>query len=88
MAIEKQKIILIAGVVLALLAIVMTKMYLDQHKQAVEEQKRKEIANKYINNLKGIEVANKNSLNWQDFIIRTPKRNELFEYLKKEEDKQ
>ena len=49
MAIEKQKIILIAGVVLALLAIVMTKMYLDQQKQAVEEQKRKEIANMQAN---------------------------------------
>lgn len=49
MAIEKQKIILIAGVVLALLAIVMTKMYLDQQKQAVEEQKRREIANMQAN---------------------------------------
>ena len=45
MAIEKQKLILIAGVVLALLAIVMTKMYLDQQKQALEEKKRREIAN-------------------------------------------
>ena len=49
MAIEKQKIILIAGIVLALLAIVMTKAYLDQQKQAVEEQKRKEIANMQAN---------------------------------------
>lgn len=49
MAIEKQKIILIAGIVLALLAIVMTKMYLDQQKQAVEEQKRREIANMQAN---------------------------------------
>lgn len=49
MAIEKQKIILIAGIVLALLAIVMTKMYLDQQKQAVEEQKKREIANMQAN---------------------------------------
>ena len=49
MAIEKQKIILIAGVVLALLAIVMTKMYLDQQKQVVQEEKRREIANMQAN---------------------------------------
>lgn len=45
MAIEKQKLILITGIVLAVLAIVMTKMYLDQQKQAVQEKARQAIAN-------------------------------------------
>lgn len=44
MAIEKQKIILIAGVVLALLAGAMTLMYLDQQKKIIQEEKRRELA--------------------------------------------
>ncbi len=45
MAIEKQKLILIGGVVLGIVAIVMTKMYLDQQKRVIQEEKKKEIAN-------------------------------------------
>ncbi|MEK7308256.1 MAG: Flp pilus assembly protein CpaB [Nitrospirota bacterium] len=44
MAIEKQKIILIAGAVLALLAGAMTLMYLDQQKKIIQEEKRRELA--------------------------------------------
>jgi pilus assembly protein CpaB len=49
MAIEKQKLILISGVVLGIVAIVMTKMYLDQQQQAVQEKARKAIANMQAN---------------------------------------
>jgi len=45
MAIEKQKLILITGVILGILAIVMTKMYLDQQQQAVQERAKAAIAN-------------------------------------------
>lgn len=45
MPIEKQKIILIAGVALGLVAIVMVKVYLDQQQQAAQEQAKKAIAN-------------------------------------------
>lgn len=49
MAIEKQKLILISGVVLGIVAIVMTKMYLDQQQQAVQEKAQKAIANMQAN---------------------------------------
>ena len=44
MAIEKQRIILISGIFLAILAIGMTKVYLDQQRQAVIERAKAEIA--------------------------------------------
>ncbi len=49
MAIEKQKLILISGIVLGVVAIFMTKMYLDQQKLAVQEEKKREIANMQAN---------------------------------------
>lgn len=49
MAIEKQKLILISGVVLGIVAIVMTKIYLDQQQQAVQEKAQKAIANMQAN---------------------------------------
>lgn len=49
MAIEKQKLILISGVVLGIVAIIMTKMYLDQQQQAVQEKAQKAIANMQAN---------------------------------------
>lgn len=49
MAIEKQKLILIGGVVLGIVAIMMTKMYLDQQKQAVQEKAKQAIANMQAN---------------------------------------
>lgn len=49
MAIEKQKLILISGIVLGIVAILMTKMYLDQQKLAVQEEKKREIANMQAN---------------------------------------
>ena len=45
MPIEKQKLILIAGVVLGIMAIVMVKVYLGQQQAAQEQAKRREIAN-------------------------------------------
>jgi pilus assembly protein CpaB len=44
MAIEKQKLILISGVVLGVVAILMTKMYLDQQKQEAQAQAKKTLA--------------------------------------------
>jgi len=44
MAIEKQKLILISGVVLGIVAIVMTKMYLDEQRQLAEAQAKKSLA--------------------------------------------
>lgn len=44
MAIEKQKIILISGIALGLVAIVMVKLYLDQQKQFAQEQAKRQIA--------------------------------------------
>ncbi len=49
MAIEKQKLILISGIVLGIAAIIMTKMYLDQQKLAVQEKAQKAIANMQAN---------------------------------------
>lgn len=49
MAVEKQKLILISGVVLGIAAIVMTKMYMDQQRQAVQEQAKKAFANMQAN---------------------------------------
>lgn len=49
MAIEKQKLILITGIVLGIMAIVMTKVYLDQQQQAVQERARAAIANMQSN---------------------------------------
>jgi pilus assembly protein CpaB len=49
MAIEKRQLILISGLVLGLAAVVTMKMYLDQQKQAVQEEKKKEIANLQAN---------------------------------------
>jgi len=45
MAIEKQKLILISGVVLGIVAILMTKMYLDQQRQEVEARAKKSLVN-------------------------------------------
>jgi pilus assembly protein CpaB len=45
MAIEKQKLILISGIILGVMAIVMTKMYLDQQQQAVQERAKAALAN-------------------------------------------
>jgi pilus assembly protein CpaB len=44
MAIEKQKLILISGIVLGVVAILMTKMYLDQQKQEAQAQAKKSLA--------------------------------------------
>jgi len=49
MAIEKQKLILISGIVLGILTIVMTKMYLDQQKQAEHERAKAAIASMQSN---------------------------------------
>jgi len=49
MAIEKQKLILISGIVLGIVAIVMTKMYLDQQQQAIQERAKKAIASMQAN---------------------------------------
>ncbi|MDD5130577.1 MAG: hypothetical protein PHS66_05975, partial [Candidatus Omnitrophica bacterium] len=49
MAIEKQKLILITGVILGIMAIVMTKVYLDQQQQAVQERAKAAIANMQSN---------------------------------------
>ena len=49
MAIEKQKLILIGGVVLGIAAIFMVKMTLDQQNQIAQAQKRREIANMQAN---------------------------------------
>lgn len=49
MAIEKQKLILISGIVLGIVAIFMTKMYLDQQKLAVQERAKQAIANMQAN---------------------------------------
>jgi pilus assembly protein CpaB len=56
MAIEKQKLILISGIVLGIMAIVMTKMYLDQQQQALQEKAKAAIAN-IQNNQAAILVA-------------------------------
>lgn len=45
MAIEKQKLILISGVVLGIMAIVMTKLYLDQQQQEIQAKAKAAIAN-------------------------------------------
>lgn len=45
MAIEKQKLILISGIVLGLVAIVMVKMYLDQQQMIIQEKAKKAVAN-------------------------------------------
>lgn len=45
--------------------------------------RRKEIADIYLKELRGVELpTNTQGRIWQDFIIRTSKRNELFSYLK------
>ena len=49
MPIERQKLILIAGVVLGVLAIVMVKVYLDQQQQIAQEQAKKAIAKMQTN---------------------------------------
>jgi pilus assembly protein CpaB len=49
MAIEKQKLILISGVVLGVMAIVMTKMYLDQKQQDIQNRAKAAIANMQSN---------------------------------------
>jgi pilus assembly protein CpaB len=56
MAIEKQKLILISGIILGIMAIVMTKAYLDQQRQEVRERAKAEIAN-IQNNQAAILVA-------------------------------
>ena len=49
-------------------------------------QRRKEIAGIYLKELDGIVGLPKNTEDrvWQDFIVRTEKRDELFEFLKRE----
>ena len=49
MPIEKQKLILISGVVLGVVAIVMTKMYLDQQQQQLRAQAKKSIESMQAN---------------------------------------
>ncbi|MBU0547978.1 MAG: Flp pilus assembly protein CpaB [Candidatus Omnitrophica bacterium] len=49
MAIEKQKLILISGVVLGVVAILMTKMYLDQQQQVAQAQAKKTLAKMQTN---------------------------------------
>ena len=49
MAIEKQKLILISGIVLGIVAIAMTKMYLDQQQQAIQERAKSAVANMQAN---------------------------------------
>ena len=49
MAIEKQKLILISGVVLGIMAIVMTKMYLEQQQRALQDKARAAIASMQSN---------------------------------------
>ena len=49
MAIEKQKLILISGVVLGVVAVVMTKVYLDQQQQVLQAQAKKSIASMQAN---------------------------------------
>lgn len=44
MAIEKQKLILISGIVLGLVAIVMVKMYLDQQQMIIQDKAKKAVA--------------------------------------------
>ncbi|MDD5771759.1 MAG: Flp pilus assembly protein CpaB [Candidatus Omnitrophica bacterium] len=44
MAIEKQKLILISGIILGIVAILMTKMYLDQQRQEAQMQAKKTLA--------------------------------------------
>jgi pilus assembly protein CpaB len=48
-AIERQKIILISGVVLGIVAVLMTKGYLDQQKQAAKEEAKKTLASLQAN---------------------------------------
>ena len=49
MAIEKQKLILISGVVLGVVAILMTKVYLDQQQQEAQAQARRSLAKMQAN---------------------------------------
>ena len=49
MAIEKQKLILIAGIGLGLVAIIMVKLYLDQQQHLAQEQAKRAIANMQTN---------------------------------------
>lgn len=49
MPIEKQKIILISGILLGVVAVFMVMMYLDQQKQAAQEQAKKAIASAQSN---------------------------------------
>ncbi len=49
MPIDKQKIILISGIVLGIVAVLMVMMYLDQQKQVAQEQAKKAIANMQSN---------------------------------------
>jgi pilus assembly protein CpaB len=48
-AIDKQKLILISGIILGIMAIVMTKMYLDQQEQALKEKAKAAIASMQSN---------------------------------------
>jgi pilus assembly protein CpaB len=58
MAIEKQKLILISGIVLGIMAIVMTKIYLDQQQQVLQQKAKTAIANMQSNQT-AVLVANK-----------------------------
>lgn len=48
-------------------------------------KRREQIAKMYLKGLKGIKLPrNVKGRIWQDFVVRTPKRNELYDFLKKE----
>ena len=49
-------------------------------------ERRKQIANRYLAQLHGVvEIANKNSLNWQDFIVNCGiDRDNVYEFLKEQ----
>jgi dTDP-4-amino-4,6-dideoxygalactose transaminase len=49
-------------------------------------KRREQIAKLYLKGIKAIEILPRNNKGriWQDFIVKTPKRDELYDYLKKE----
>lgn len=54
---NKQKIILIIGIILALAAVIMTKAYIDQERQAIQEQVKEDMASKIESNQVPVLVA-------------------------------
>jgi len=49
-------------------------------------KRREQIAKLYLKGIRAIEILPRNTKGriWQDFIVKTPKRDELYDYLKKE----